>query len=112
MDDSRVCAPLLAESDAQNDTSRTNYESSVTDADKVINTNIDSTKSEGEFCLEHANTTVRTSGPALGCSNLASHLWPAGLVPWLQSRRQLSNVSCNITLKCPQHFDFVLFANA
>lgn len=97
MDDSRVCAPLLAESDAQNDTSKTHYESSVTDADKVINTNIDSTKFEGEFCLEHANTTVRTSGPALGCSYVASRLLSTGLAPRLQSRRQPANVSCNIT---------------
>lgn len=67
MDDSRVCAPLLAESDAQNNTSSTPYEGSVTDADKVINTNTDSTKVEGEFCLEHANTTAQSAGPALGC---------------------------------------------
>lgn len=55
MDDWRVCAPQLAESDAQNNTSSTPYEGSVTDAEKVININTGSSKLEGEFCLEHAN---------------------------------------------------------
>lgn len=55
MEDRRVCAPLFAESDAQNTTISTPHAASVTDADKVINTNTDNTQVEGEFCLEHAN---------------------------------------------------------
>lgn len=50
MDDRRVCAPLLAESDAQNNTTSAPHAASVIDADKVINTNIDNTQVEGEFC--------------------------------------------------------------
>lgn len=60
MDDSKVCTPLLAESDAQKNTSNSSYKGSVTDADKVIITNTDSIKVEGEFCLEHANKTVQS----------------------------------------------------
>lgn len=60
MDDSKVCTPLLAESDAQKNTSNAPYEGSVTDAEKVIITNTDSTKVEGEFCLEYADTTVQS----------------------------------------------------
>ncbi|XP_070702752.1 zinc finger matrin-type protein 1 [Pempheris klunzingeri] len=48
MDDTSVCAPLLAESDAQNNTTSTPNAASVTDADKVINTKIDSAQVEGE----------------------------------------------------------------
>lgn len=55
MDDRSVCAPLLAESDAQNNTTSAPHAASLTDADTVINTKIDSTQVEGEFCLEHAN---------------------------------------------------------
>lgn len=106
MDDSRVCAPLLAESDAQNDTSRTHNESSVTDADKVINTNIDSTKFEGEFCQEHANTTVRSSRPAR-CCYVASHLRSTGLAPRLQSGLRPSNVA--VTLPSNVHSRSVFF---
>ncbi|XP_011612494.1 zinc finger matrin-type protein 1 isoform X3 [Takifugu rubripes] len=47
MDDSKVCTPLLAESDAQKNTSNSSYKGSVTDADKVIITNTDSIKVEG-----------------------------------------------------------------
>lgn len=49
MDDTSVCAPLLAEPDAQNNTTSTPNAASVTDADKVINTKIDSTQVEGEL---------------------------------------------------------------
>lgn len=59
MADRSVCAPLFAESDAQNNTISSPHAASITDADKVINTNIDSTQVEGEFCLEHANSAVR-----------------------------------------------------
>lgn len=52
MDDTSVCTPLPAESDSQNNTTSTPNVASVTDADKVINTKIDSTQVEGEFCLE------------------------------------------------------------
>ncbi|XP_023283685.1 zinc finger matrin-type protein 1-like isoform X2 [Seriola lalandi dorsalis] len=48
MDDTNVCPPLLAESDAQNNTTSTPNAASVTDADKVINTKIDSTQIEGD----------------------------------------------------------------
>lgn len=65
MDDASVCAPQLAETDAQNNTTSTPYAASVTDADKVINTNIDSTRVEGEFCVEHGNSTVQNAEPAV-----------------------------------------------
>lgn len=58
MDDTSVCTPLPAESDSQNNTSSTPNVASVTDADKVINTKIDSTQVEGEFCLEGANSAL------------------------------------------------------
>ncbi|XP_040015048.1 zinc finger matrin-type protein 1 isoform X3 [Xiphias gladius] len=48
MDDTIVCSPQLAESDAQNNTTSTPNAASVTDADKVINTKIDSTQVEGD----------------------------------------------------------------
>lgn len=54
MDDQSVCAPLLAEPDALSLTTSTPHAASVTDADKVININIDSNQVEGEFCPEHA----------------------------------------------------------
>ncbi|XP_029288697.1 zinc finger matrin-type protein 1 [Cottoperca gobio] len=47
MDDTSVCPPLLAESDAQNNTTSTPNAASATDADKVINTQIDRTQVEG-----------------------------------------------------------------
>lgn len=65
MDDRSVCTPLLAESDAQHNTTSTPHAASVPDADKVINTKIDSTQVEGEFCLEHANSAVLHSEPTL-----------------------------------------------
>ncbi|XP_030274340.1 zinc finger matrin-type protein 1 isoform X1 [Sparus aurata] len=48
MDDRSVCTPLLAESDAQHNTTSTPHAASVPDADKVINTKIDSTQVEGD----------------------------------------------------------------
>ncbi|XP_044023271.1 zinc finger matrin-type protein 1 [Siniperca chuatsi] len=48
MDDRSVCTPQLAESDAQNNTTSTPNAASVTDADKVINTKLDSTQVEGD----------------------------------------------------------------
>lgn len=54
MDGKRVCALLIAESDALTPTDVSLHETSVTDADKVINTNTDSNPVEGEFCLKHA----------------------------------------------------------
>ncbi len=54
MEDRSVCNSLLAKSDAKNINTSTPHAASVTDADKVINTNIDSAQVEGEFCLEHA----------------------------------------------------------
>ncbi|XP_068171693.1 zinc finger matrin-type protein 1 [Antennarius striatus] len=48
MDDNGACAPLLAESDAQNYPMNSPYAASVIDTDKVINTKIDSTQVEGE----------------------------------------------------------------
>lgn len=61
MADTNVCAPQFAESDAQNNTTSTPNAASVTDADKVINTKIDSTQVEGEFCLECENSAVMAS---------------------------------------------------
>ena len=58
MDDTFVCTPQLAESDAQYNTTSTPNAASVTDADKVINTKIDSSQVEGEFCLECGNSAV------------------------------------------------------
>lgn len=58
MDDRHVCTPLLAEAGAQNNTTSTPNAASATDADKVINTKIDSTQVEGEFCLERENSNV------------------------------------------------------
>lgn len=74
MDGRSVCAPLLAESDAQNYTTSTPHAASVTDADKVINTNIDSTQVEGESCLEHANSAVRLPTCRANVSCLANWL--------------------------------------
>lgn len=54
MDGKSVCALLKAESDALTPTTISPHETSVTDADKVINTNTDSNQVEGEFCLKHA----------------------------------------------------------
>ncbi|XP_068450657.1 zinc finger matrin-type protein 1 [Clinocottus analis] len=48
MDDRSVCTPLLAESDTHHNTTSTPNAASVTDADKVINTQIDSTQVEGD----------------------------------------------------------------
>ncbi|XP_031711513.1 zinc finger matrin-type protein 1 [Anarrhichthys ocellatus] len=48
MDDRSVCTPLLAGSDTQNNSTSTPNAVSVTDADKVINTKIDSTQVEGD----------------------------------------------------------------
>ncbi|XP_035486395.1 zinc finger matrin-type protein 1 isoform X1 [Scophthalmus maximus] len=48
MEEVRVCTPQLAESDAQNNTSSSPNAASVTDADKVINTQIDNTPVEGD----------------------------------------------------------------
>ncbi|XP_056294475.1 zinc finger matrin-type protein 1 [Pseudoliparis swirei] len=47
MADISACTPLLAESDTQNNTTSTPNAASVTDADKVINIQIDSTQVEG-----------------------------------------------------------------
>lgn len=74
MDDRRVCAPQFAESDAQNATISTPHAASVTDADKVINTNTDNTQVEGEFCLEHANAAVRRPTCRASVSVLANWL--------------------------------------
>ncbi|XP_068598943.1 zinc finger matrin-type protein 1 [Brachionichthys hirsutus] len=51
MDDKGVCAPLLVEADAQNNTMNSPYAASIIDSDKVINTQIDSTQVE-EFKRE------------------------------------------------------------
>ncbi|XP_069568567.1 zinc finger matrin-type protein 1 [Brachyistius frenatus] len=51
MDDTRVCTLLTAESDAQNNTTSTPNAASVTDADKVINTKLDSTQVEDNLPL-------------------------------------------------------------
>ncbi|CAK6958311.1 zinc finger matrin-type protein 1-like isoform X1 [Scomber scombrus] len=48
MDDRSVCTPHIAESDAQNITISTPIAASATDADKVINTKIDSTQVEAD----------------------------------------------------------------
>lgn len=61
MDGKSVCAPLLAEPDALSLTTSTPHAASVTDADKVININIDSNQVEGEFCPEHAKKFNRTA---------------------------------------------------
>lgn len=58
MDDTSVCTLPSAQSDAQNYTTSTPNAASVADADKVINTKIDSTKVEGELCLERENSAV------------------------------------------------------
>ncbi|XP_070816085.1 zinc finger matrin-type protein 1 [Chaetodon trifascialis] len=60
MDDRSVCAPLLAESDAQNDTINTPNAASVSDADTVINTKIDSTQVEGEKSEEELLKSLLT----------------------------------------------------
>nr|XP_040060542.1 zinc finger matrin-type protein 1 isoform X2 [Gasterosteus aculeatus aculeatus] len=52
MDDRSVCTPLLAESDTQNTTASSPNAASVTNAGKVINTQIDSTQVEGDERLE------------------------------------------------------------
>lgn len=49
MDAQSVCTPQLAESDAEKNTTSTPNAASVTDADIVINTKIDSAQVEGEF---------------------------------------------------------------
>lgn len=54
MDGKSVCALLKVEPDALTPTTIPPHETSVTDADKVINTNTDSNQVEGEFCLKHA----------------------------------------------------------
>lgn len=74
MDDTSVCTPLLAESDAQNNTASPPNAASVTDADKVINTKTDSTQVEGEFCREHANSAVRRPTCRANVSFLANWL--------------------------------------
>ena len=77
MADRSVCTPLLAESDAQNNKTSTPHAASATDADKVINTKIDSTQVEGEFCREHANSAVRRPTCRADVSVLAN--WLASL---------------------------------
>ncbi|XP_037304134.2 zinc finger matrin-type protein 1 isoform X1 [Pungitius pungitius] len=52
MDDRSVCTPLPAESDTQNTYASSPNAASVTNADKVINTKIDSTQVEGDKLLE------------------------------------------------------------
>ncbi|XP_028431928.1 zinc finger matrin-type protein 1 isoform X1 [Perca flavescens] len=52
MDGKSVCTPLLAKSDALNNTTSTPNAASVTDADKVINTKIDSTQVKGDTSEE------------------------------------------------------------
>ncbi|KAM4587255.1 zinc finger matrin-type protein 1 [Odontesthes bonariensis] len=47
MEDERVCVPLIAESDAQNNTTSSRNVASVIDADTIINTKIGSTQVEG-----------------------------------------------------------------
>ncbi|XP_071372677.1 zinc finger matrin-type protein 1 isoform X2 [Centroberyx affinis] len=49
MDDRSVCSPQLAESDAETNTTSAPNAASVTDADKVVNTKIDSAQSEGDL---------------------------------------------------------------
>lgn len=72
MDDKSVCALLKAESDALFPTTISSHETSVTDADKVINTNTDSYQVEGEFCLKHAQ--IPPCGVQLADATLAVEL--------------------------------------
>jgi len=55
MEDERVCLPLTAVSDAQNNTISSRNVASVIDADTIINTKIGNTQVEGELCLEREN---------------------------------------------------------
>ena len=50
MGDRSFCSPQLANSDALNNTTSFPNAASVIDADKVINTKLDSSQVEGEFC--------------------------------------------------------------
>ncbi|XP_034726043.1 zinc finger matrin-type protein 1 isoform X1 [Etheostoma cragini] len=61
MDGRSVCTPLLAESDAQNNTTSTPNAASVTDADKVINTKIDSTQVKGATSEEELLKALLTN---------------------------------------------------
>lgn len=74
MDDRSVCTPHIAESDAQNNTISTPIAASATDADKVINTKIDSTQVEGEFCLERETSAVLLSTCRANVSFVANWL--------------------------------------
>lgn len=49
MDDRSVCTPLNAESDAESNTFSAPNAASVTVADKVINTKLDSSQVKGEL---------------------------------------------------------------
>ncbi|GLD69947.1 zinc finger matrin-type protein 1 isoform X1, partial [Lates japonicus] len=62
MDDRYVCTPLLAEAGAQNNTTSTPNAASATDADKVINTKIDSTQVEGDKNEEELLEGLLTDG--------------------------------------------------
>ncbi|XP_028261300.1 zinc finger matrin-type protein 1 [Parambassis ranga] len=62
MDDMSVCSPLTAESDALNNTTSTPYAASITDADKVINTKIDSSQVEGDKSEEELLKGLLTDG--------------------------------------------------
>lgn len=77
MDETSVCAPQFAESDSQNNTPSTPNAASVAHADRVINTKVDSTQVEGEFCLKRENAALWRPNCRVNVSVLAS--WPASL---------------------------------
>lgn len=74
MDDRSVCTPQFAESDSPNNTTSAPNAASVTDADKVINTKIDSTQVQGEFCLEGENSALWRPACRANVSFLANWL--------------------------------------
>lgn len=74
MDDRSVCTPLLAESDTQNTTASSPNAASVTNAGKVINTQIDSTQVEGEFCPQLGHSAVLCPNCRANVSFLANWL--------------------------------------
>lgn len=99
MDDSEVCTPLLAESDAQKNTSNAPYEGSVTDADKVLITNTDSTKVEGEFCLEHASGRLLAKRLAPGYTRDLRRHYLTGC-GWCLRQQLLSQNKINNIARC------------
>ncbi|KAI4827179.1 hypothetical protein KUCAC02_030596 [Chaenocephalus aceratus] len=60
MDDRSVCSPLLAESEAQNNTTSTPNAASATGADKVINTQTDRAQVEGDKSEEELLKSLLT----------------------------------------------------